>query len=154
MIDCIEDVNSRDITVMTNEELLAYKKEVTDALEDVDKIKKVGLKKILYTVGSYIGGGLLGVTLAEALIGRIYGWDFFGVILSRWGTILFSAAVIAVPWFFYKKAKKDAGKLRTACLDKIDEINRQISLNDFKAAVEEKRSTATQGRASEDVFGF
>ena len=154
MIDCIEDVKNRDITVMTNEELLAYKKEVTDALEDVDKIKKVGLKKILYTVGSYIGGGLLGVTLAEALIGRIYGWDFFGVILPRWGTILFSAAVIAVPWFFYKKAKKDAGKLRTACLDKIDEINRQISLNDFKAAVEEERHTATQGRASEDVFGF
>ena len=154
MIDCIEVVKNRDITVMTNEELLAYKKEVTDALEDVDKIKKVGLKKILYTVGSYIGGGLLGVTLADALIGRMYGWDFFDVILSRWVTILFSAAVIAVPWLFYKKAKKDAGKLRTACLDKIDEINRQISLNDFKATVEEERRTATQERASEDVFGF
>lgn len=153
MIDCIEDVKNRDITVMTNEELLSYKK-VTDALEEVNKIKKVGLKKILYMIGSYIGGGLLGVTLAEALIGRIYGWDFFDVILSRWVTILFSAAVIAVPWFFYKKAKKDAGKLRTACLDKIDEINRQISLNDFKATVEEERRTATQERASEDVFGF
>lgn len=133
----LEEIKNKDLTKMTNEELINYKSELVKRASNASKEKKVGLKKLIYTGVSYLFGAAIGYCAARVLMTYIYTGSL-DPLLPNLGLALLCGVPIACACIFYRLAKRNACRLSQACNDKIIELDRQIALNDFKRNLEAK----------------
>ena len=138
----LEEIKNKDLSKMTNDELLKYKQELLQKSSSSNKINKVGLKKALYYVIGYACGLGIGLGLGRILMSYIYTATLTGL-----GTNLAIAGLFAIPAIgvsvMYKMAVKNAQKLTQVCNEKISEVDRQIALNDYRRELAASKDAQT-----------
>lgn len=133
-LSCIEQKNLENLS---SSELQDFKKEVALAMTNCEETEKLKLKKILYYAISYIGGLGIGFCIARNILGFIYNGSPRNLV----ETILIIAAIlvpITIVSVLFSKAKKDVEKIKMVCKDKLEDINRQITLNAYKENIKKE----------------
>ena len=131
----LEEIKNKDLSNMTTEELLTYKSELTQKANNSTSKTKVGLKKALYTVVSYIFGAGIGYCAARVLMTYIYTGSL-APFLPNLGLALLCGVPIAGSYVFFKLAKRNAQKITQVCNNKLLEVDKQIAVNDYKRQLE------------------
>ncbi len=130
-------IEQKNLENLSSSELQDFKKEVALAMTNCEETEKLKLKKILYYAISYIGGFGIGLCIARNILGFIYN----GTPRNLVETILIIAAIlvpITIVSVLFSKAKKDVEKIKMVCKDKLEDINRQITLNAYKENIKKE----------------
>ena len=136
----LEEIKNKDLSKMTNDELLKYKQELFKKLSSVKSTNKVSLKKALYIGVSYICGAGIGYCAARVLMTYIYTGSL-SVLLPNLKLALLCGIPITCTYILYKIANSNVKKLTQLYNDKLLEVDRQIAVNDFKKELELSKNT-------------